>query len=251
MSDHPDRIDRPIDSYDPAEPLNVPYGDVIAARNAVGNLVACMEDRTDPLPEGRREMIRTTLATSVDVDLKKGDLPSHEAATKWARELLERLTSYLPGIPGRGPVRTQHPVSSPSRLTATVTSLDAEPLDRDEYAAALSEQADPAGPAEGDRVQLTYGDGSTVTGEWSYMGGDVEGMVLLADDGRVHKHTTGQVRRDIIKRADRPPLLDVLNKPEALVVAALLDELAGVYNDEAMGRLARTMAVRLYDRLGI
>lgn len=250
MSDHPDRIDRPIESYDPAEPLIVPYGDVIAARNALGNLVACMEDHNDPLPEWRREMIRTTLAMAVDVDRDKSDLPSHEAATKYGRELLERLTSYLPGIPGPGPVRTQHPVSSPSRPTATVTGLDGQPLDRDEYAAVLTEQADPTGPAEGDRVRLTYGDGSTVTGEWAYVGGDVEGMALLTDDGPVHHHVTGQVRRDVIRRAERP-LLDVLNQQEALTVAALLDELAGVYPGEAMGQLARTMAVRLYDRLGI
>jgi glutamate/tyrosine decarboxylase-like PLP-dependent enzyme len=76
-------------------------------------------------------------------------------------------------------------------------------------------------------------------------------MALLADDGRVHSHVTGQVRRDIVRRAERPPLLEVLNEPEACVVAALLDELAGVYPDEQLGRLGRTMAVRLYDRLGI
>lgn len=135
--------------------------------------------------------------------------------------------------------------------TATATGLDGRPLDREQYAALLSEQADPTGPAEGDRVRLTYRDGSTVEGKWAFVGGDVEGMALLTDDGHVHKHVTGQIRRDIVRRAARPPLLALLNEPEAHVVAALLDELAGVYPDEQLGRLARTMAVRLYDRLGI
>ncbi len=138
-----------------------------------------------------------------------------------------------------------------SRPTASVQDLNGEPLDREQYAATLAEQADPTAPAEGDRVRLTYSDGSVVVGEWTFVGGDVEGMALLTDDGHVHSHVTGQVRRDIIRRAERPPPLPLLNEAEASVVAALLDELAGVYSNEALGRLARTMAVRIYDRLGL
>jgi hypothetical protein len=41
----------------------------------------------------------------------------------------------------------------------------------------------------------------------------------------------------------------LLSEPEAAVVAALLEELAGVYPCEELGRLAREFAVRLYDRL--
>lgn len=43
----------------------------------------------------------------------------------------------------------------------------------------------------------------------------------------------------------------LLDEQEAQVVASLLDELAGVYQGEDMGRLARLMAVRPFDRLGI
>lgn len=47
------------------------------------------------------------------------------------------------------------------------------------------------------------------------------------------------------------PRLELLREGEATTIAALLDELAGVYPDKALGRLARELAVRLDDRLGI
>lgn len=51
---------------------------------------------------------------------------------------------------------------------------------------------------------------------------------------------------------DRPGHRDVkLTEGEIETIAALLDELAGVYPDEALGVLARRLAVRLYDRAGI
>ena len=136
------------------------------------------------------------------------------------------------------------------RPTATARGTDGLPLDRDDYARALSEQADPTGPAEGDRVRLTYGDGSTVEGRWAFVGGDVEGPALLTDAGSVHAHVTGQVRRDVLERATRPRL-PLLTHDEAVAAAALLDELAGVYPGEQLGSFARDLAVRLYDRLGI
>lgn len=49
---------------------------------------------------------------------------------------------------------------------------------------------DEVGPQEGDRVRLTYGDGSTVEGTWR--------TVLEKDDGTLHTHTRGQVRRDVL-----------------------------------------------------
>ena len=137
-----------------------------------------------------------------------------------------------------------------ARPTATVRGLDDAPLDRDHYARALTEQAAPYTPVEGDRVRLTYGDGSTVEGRWEYIGGDVEGYALRLDDGTVHPHVAGQVARDIVHRVPRPRLA-LLTHGEALVAAQLLDELAGVYRTEPLGELARDMAVRLYDRLGI
>ncbi len=47
------------------------------------------------------------------------------------------------------------------------------------------------------------------------------------------------------------PRLQLLREGEATAVAALLDELAGVYTGEDLGELARELAVRIYDRLGI
>lgn len=61
---------------------------------------------------------------------------------------------------------------------------------------------------------------------------------------------SGQVRREVLERVEHPRL-PLLTEPEALAVAALLDELAGVYDSEQLGHLARDLAVRLYDRLGI
>jgi hypothetical protein len=43
----------------------------------------------------------------------------------------------------------------------------------------------------------------------------------------------------------------VVSEEEGLAVAALLDELAGVYNGEDFGQLARELAVRSCGRLGI
>jgi hypothetical protein len=72
------------------------------------------------------------------------------------------------------------------RPTATVRGLDGRPLDRDTYARALAEQADPHTPREGDRVRITYGDGSTAEGRWEYLGDDVEDYGLVLDDGTLH-----------------------------------------------------------------
>lgn len=83
----------------------------------------------------------------------------------------------------------------------------------------LAELADPTGPAERDRVRLAYSDGSTVEGEWRFVGGDVGASVLFTDDGRVHGHVTGQVQRQVLRRAERPRLA-LLTASEAHVVAA-------------------------------
>lgn len=83
---------------------------------------------------------------------------------------------------------------STERPTATIRDLDGHPLDRDEYAEALTLQSHAATPDQ------------------------------------------------------RLPLL---GEGEATAVAALLDELAGHYPEEDLGRLARNLALRLYDRLGI
>lgn len=43
----------------------------------------------------------------------------------------------------------------------------------------------------------------------------------------------------------------LLSAAEGAVVAELLDELAGVWTNELLGLLAREMAVRRYDRIGV
>jgi hypothetical protein len=49
-------------------------------------------------------------------------------------------------------------------------------------------------------------------------------------------------------RSAREARVPLLSEPEAAVVAALLEELAGVYPGEELGRLARELAVRLHHR---
>ncbi len=135
-----------------------------------------------------------------------------------------------------------------TRPTAVARSADGRPFERDEYTAMLAEQADPSAPGEGDRVRLSYDDGGTVTGRWEFIGGGVGAFGLLADDGRLHADVTSGVRREVIERAERQRMA-LLSRDEALVVARLLEEPAGVYEDEQLGLLARQMANRVYGRL--
>jgi hypothetical protein len=57
---------------------------------------------------------------------------------------------------------------------------------------------DGAAPDAGDRVRLTYGDGSSVEGTWELT---PNGPALRLDDGTLHEHVTGQVRREVIELA--------------------------------------------------
>ena len=52
-----------------------------------------------------------------------------------------------------------------------------------------------AGPRNGDRVRLTYRDGSTAEGIW-------QDSTLIRGDGIVHAHTRGQVGLIVIKQAE-------------------------------------------------
>ena len=49
------------------------------------------------------------------------------------------------------------------------------------------------GPCNGDRVRLTYRDGSTAEGLW-------QGGTLIRSEGIVHSHTGGQVRLEVLTR---------------------------------------------------
>ena len=52
------------------------------------------------------------------------------------------------------------------------------------------------GPGDGDRVRLTYRDGSTAEGLW-------QDSTLLRGDGIVHAHTSGQVGLEVIEQAEQ------------------------------------------------
>ncbi len=52
------------------------------------------------------------------------------------------------------------------------------------------------GPCNGDRVRLTYRDGSTAEGLW-------QDGTLIRSDGTVHPRTSGQVRREVIDQAEQ------------------------------------------------
>ncbi|TAK89374.1 MAG: hypothetical protein EPO06_11975 [Burkholderiaceae bacterium] len=131
-----------------------------------------------------------------------------------------------------------------AKPTATIRGTDGQPLDRSEYADRLEAQA--YGPADGDRVRLTYGDGSTVQGTWTTTG---DGPVLHLDDETLH-HVNGASQRTILARSDVGRRV-ALSDGEGQAIASLLDELAGVYPDEPLGELARRLAVMMYDRMGI
>lgn len=118
------------------------------------------------------------------------------------------------------------------RPTATIRDETGQSLDRDEYATMLAEQANRTRTGQGDRVRVTYGDGSTVEGRCAFTGGDVEGDELITDESTAHPHVTGQVRREVLERTERPRLA-LLTQGEALAMPALLDELAGVYGSLA------------------
>jgi hypothetical protein len=59
-------------------------------------------------------------------------------------------------------------------------------------------------PKPGDRVRLTYGDGGTVEGVWE-VSEDGRDEFVRRDDGTVHNHVSGHVRRSIIARSDKAP----------------------------------------------
>jgi hypothetical protein len=73
---------------------------------------------------------------------------------------------------------------------------------------------------------------------------DVSGQQLSRDEYDDHLWQ----RLNAAQGAERPVQL---SEAEAQVMAELLDELSALYPGEKLGRTAREMAVRLYDRLGI
>ncbi len=89
----------------------MPYGDVIAARNAIAHLVGTVSDAADPPNDYRKWCIQRGVADPPN-DYRKwciqrgvavavapegdGEFESFDAAVKWLRDLQQRMTSYLP-----------------------------------------------------------------------------------------------------------------------------------------------------------
>lgn len=80
--------------YDPDEPLLVRWADVIAARNAVAQLLLMV--RQDELSEYRRFTLKGGLAMSVRP--VERDLESDAEVDEWLEELRDRLRSCLPSL---------------------------------------------------------------------------------------------------------------------------------------------------------
>lgn len=78
--------------YDPNEPLLVRWADVIAARNAVAQLLLVV--RQEELSEYRRFTLRGGLAMSVRS--VERDLQSDADVEQWLEELRDRLRGCLP-----------------------------------------------------------------------------------------------------------------------------------------------------------
>lgn len=95
---HPENTPRPYGSYDPAEPLVIPYADLLAAINATTVLTKILEDNRSSLDEYHVQNAQHHLAYAVapDQSLADSHLPSQEAAAEYVRALRDRLRRHLP-----------------------------------------------------------------------------------------------------------------------------------------------------------
>ena len=90
--------------YDPHEPFIVSYGDLLAARNAVTELLLILRDTHHPVTLHQRESILTGLRYGVVPRDETYALGTVDDAVGWLRDLQGRLTGCLP-IPSTGPDR--------------------------------------------------------------------------------------------------------------------------------------------------
>lgn len=91
-----EHIDR--QTYDPHEPLVIAHGDLLAARNAVTQLVMILRDRWDPPSTYQRESVRTGARYAVEVD-GPDEFETFDEAVEWLANLRDRLRGYLPHLP--------------------------------------------------------------------------------------------------------------------------------------------------------
>ena len=95
----PEHIPRPIGSYDPNEPLIIPYGDLIAARNAVAHLVTILRDQAQPPSEYQKQSIATGVRIAVTRPGEPYMFDTFDEAMAWLIELRDRLGQHLPTLP--------------------------------------------------------------------------------------------------------------------------------------------------------
>jgi hypothetical protein len=98
----PENVRRPSGSYDPEEPFVVTYGDLLAARNAMTELLRILSDARHPPSHFQCESVRTGLRYAVVPFDEPYTFTTVEEATTWLRDLRDRFTGYLP-TPPTGP----------------------------------------------------------------------------------------------------------------------------------------------------
>lgn len=94
----PEYLSRPLGSYDPSEPLVITYGDLLAARNAVSELVAILRDQTDPPSRYQQQSVMNGLRFAVLPDGQQSRFDTFEEAVEWLIELRDHLRGYLPDL---------------------------------------------------------------------------------------------------------------------------------------------------------
>lgn len=107
--DQSEDLPRPVGSYDPDEPLIVRYADVIAARNAVAQLINALTDQQNLPSEYRRQSVMFGVAAGVAAgvmpDGQSQEFATFEEAVRFLAGLRDRLGGSLP-FPGPGPRRS-------------------------------------------------------------------------------------------------------------------------------------------------
>jgi hypothetical protein len=101
----PEQLRRSFGSYDPHEPMVIPYADLIAARNAVGYLARYMNSPYVADDDHHRVSVRLGVRTAVlpDDQHDQSEFATNAEAAKWLTELRDRLTRLLP-TPPSGPM---------------------------------------------------------------------------------------------------------------------------------------------------
>ena len=82
----PEFIPRPLGSYDPTEPLVISYGDLLASRNAVIELIQVLTDQANPPSEFRRDSVRVGIRAGVPRDHEPYMFDDFAAAVGWLVE---------------------------------------------------------------------------------------------------------------------------------------------------------------------